>query len=68
MQTEVQEFDFDDFESAWNVLVGVTTSQLGPERREEAKAAVRNVMWPHGDGRRRFRNTIQFIVGRLGRR
>ena len=68
VQTEVQEFDFDDFESAWNVLVGVTASQLGPERREEAKAAVRNVMWPHGDGRRRFRNTAQFIVGRVGRR
>ena len=67
VQTEVQEFDFDDFESAWSVLVGVTTSQLGPERREEAKAAVRNVMWPHGDGRRRFRNAVQFIAGRVRR-
>lgn len=68
VQAEVQGFDFDDFESAWNVLVAVTTSQLEPERREEAKAAVRKVMWPHGDGRRRFRNTNQFIVGRLGQR
>jgi SAM-dependent methyltransferase len=68
VQTEVQGFDFDDFESAWNVLAGVTTEHLGPERREEAKAAVRKVMWPHGDGPRHFRNTTQFIVGHLGRR
>jgi len=68
VQTEVHGFDFADFESAWNVLAGVTAAQLGPERQEEAKAAVRNVMWPDGEGRRRFRNTTQFIVGRLGRR
>jgi SAM-dependent methyltransferase len=63
VQTEVLGFDFDDFESAWNVLAGVTTAQLPPERREEAKAAVRTVMWPHGDGPRHFRNTTHFIVG-----
>ena len=68
VHTEVLGFDFDDFESAWNVLAGVTTAQLGPERREEAKTAVRNVMWPHGDGPRHFRNTTHFIVGHLGRR
>lgn len=64
VHTEIQGFDFDDFDSAWNVFGGVTAAQLTPERREEAKAAVRDLMWPHGDGRRHFRNTTQFIVGR----
>lgn len=63
MEAEALGFDFDDFESAWTVLAGVTTAQLAPERREEAKAAVRELMWPHGDGPRHFRNTTQFIVG-----
>jgi SAM-dependent methyltransferase len=63
LQTAVLGFDFDDFDSAWNVLAGVTAAQLAPERREEAKAAVRTLMWPHGEGRRHFRNTTQFIVG-----
>jgi SAM-dependent methyltransferase len=63
LQTAVLGFDFDDFDSAWNVLAGVTTAQLAPERREEAKAAVRTLMWPHGDGPRHFRNTTRFIVG-----
>ena len=58
-------FDFDDFESAWNVLAAVTTADLAPERRDEAKAAVRALMWPKGDGARRFRNTTQFIIGRV---
>jgi SAM-dependent methyltransferase len=65
VRTEVLGFDFDDFESAWKVLAGVTTAELGPERREEAKAAVRNVMWPLGDGPRHFQNTTHFIVGHL---
>jgi len=64
VRTQVLGFDFDDFESAWNVLASVTTAQLAPERREEAKAAVRSLMWPRGDGPRRFRNTTQLIVGR----
>lgn len=62
-EAEVLGFEFDDFGSAWNVLAGVTTAQLPPDRREEAKAAVRRLMWPHGDGPRHFRNTTQFIVG-----
>src|SRR5207342_966318 len=48
VDTDVLGFDFDDFESAWNVLAGVTTAQLGPERRGEAKAAVQKAMWPDG--------------------
>jgi SAM-dependent methyltransferase len=63
VETEVLDFEFAGFESAWNVLAGVTAAQLAPERREEAKAAVRSVMWPHGDGPRRFRNATHFIVG-----
>jgi SAM-dependent methyltransferase len=65
IEREVLGFDFDDFESAWAILAGVTTAALAPERREEAKAAVRDLMWPSGEGPRHFRNTTQFIVGAL---
>ena len=58
-------FGFDRFELAWEVLAGVTTAQLAPERRQEAKEAVQAVMWPHGNGSRHFRNTTQFLVGRV---
>lgn len=58
-------FDFPDFELAWEVLAGVTTAQLAPERRQEAKEAVQAVMWPHGQGPRHFRNVTQFLVGRV---
>ena len=65
-QVEQQQlgFDFDDFESAWEVLAGVTTAQLAREIQEEAKKAVRNLMWKGTDGPRHFRNTTQFIIGR----
>jgi hypothetical protein len=65
VETEVLGFDFDDFESAWDTLAAVTTAMLAPERREEAKAAVRALMWPSGDGPRHFRNTTHFFVGAL---
>jgi hypothetical protein len=64
VETEITEFQFDDFASAWDVLAGVTAARLEPERAEEAKAAVRALMWPNGDGPRRFRNETQFIIGR----
>ena len=64
VETEITEFDFDDFGSAWDVLVGVTAARLEPGRTEEAKSAVRALMWPDGDGARRFRNETRFIVGR----
>jgi len=57
-------FDFDDFESAWDVLAGVTTARLAPEVQEEAKRAVRDVMWKRSDQPLHFRNMTQFIVGR----
>lgn len=63
VETEVLEFEFDDFEKAWEVLAGVTTADLSPERRHEAKEAVQAAMWQRPGESRRFRNTTQFIVG-----
>ena len=65
VETEELGFDFSDFELAWEVLAGVTTAQLPPERRQEAKEAVKAAMWPHGRGPRHFRNLTQFLVGRV---
>ena len=65
VESETTGFVFDDFSSAWEVLAGVTTAQLPPERQQEAKAAVRAKMLPEGDGPRHFRNLTQFIVGTL---
>jgi SAM-dependent methyltransferase len=62
VETETTGFVFDDFSSAWDVLAGVTTAQLLPERQQEARAAVRAKMWPQ-DGPRHFSNLTQFIVG-----
>ena len=63
VEVESLGFDFDDFASAWEVLAGVTTTSLEPERREEAKRAVQAAMWPEGKGPRHFRHVTQFIVG-----
>jgi SAM-dependent methyltransferase len=65
IETEELGFDFPDFDLAWEVLAGVTTANLAPERRQEAKEAVQAVMWPHGQGPRHFRNTTLFLVGRV---
>jgi SAM-dependent methyltransferase len=65
VESEMTGFVFADFSSAWDVLAGVTTAQLPPERQNEARAAVRAKMWPKGDGPRHFRNLTQFIVGAL---
>ena len=65
VETEALGFDFHDFELAWEVLAGVTTAQLPPERRQEAKEAVQAVMWPRGRGSRHFRNVTQFLVGHV---
>ena len=64
VQTDVVEFEFDNFASAWEIMARVTTSGLEPEKQLEAKAAVFSTMWPQGDGPRRFLNKTQFIVGR----
>jgi SAM-dependent methyltransferase len=63
VETECLGFEFDDFETAWNVLAGVTTAKLDQSTKEQAKRAVRDLMWPEADGPRYFDNTTQFIVG-----
>ena len=63
VETETLGFDFESFDSAWDVLAGVTTAGLSPERLQEAKAAVKQAMYPSGEGPRHFRNVTQFIVG-----
>jgi len=65
VETEELGFEFHDFELAWEVLAGVTTAELPPARRQEAKEAVQAVMWSQGHGPRRFRNVTQFLVGRV---
>jgi SAM-dependent methyltransferase len=60
-------FEFPNFSLAWEVLAGVTTSGLSPERRQEAQAAVMAAMWPEPEKPREFQNVTQFIVGRRTR-
>jgi SAM-dependent methyltransferase len=64
VESQVLEFEFPDFGSAWDALAGVTTAQLPQDRLKEAKSAVSAAMYPHGHGARRFRNLTQFIVAR----
>ena len=64
VDVEILGFEFPDFDLAWDVLAGVTTAQLPAPRREEARAAVREVMWADPGASRHFRNATQFIVGR----
>jgi SAM-dependent methyltransferase len=66
VEQEVLGFAFDTFAAAWEALAGVTTAHLPPARQHEAKQAVMTAMYPQGDGPRRFRNTTQFILGRVG--
>ncbi len=63
VETETTGFDFDDFQTAWDVLAGVTASALPPDRRNEAMEAVKAGMWPGGTGPRHFSNLTLFIVG-----
>lgn len=63
VERETLGFDFDDFAAAWDVMAGVTTANLAPERQQAARQMVFAEMWPSGDGPRHFRNVTQFIVG-----
>lgn len=65
VEAETLGFDFHNFATAWEVLAGVTTAHLAPERQQAAQEAVLAVMYPSGDGPRHFRNVTQFIVGRV---
>jgi SAM-dependent methyltransferase len=62
-ERETLGFSFPNFDLAWEVLAGVTTAGLPPERQAEARAAVM-AMWPEPEQPREFRNVTQFIVGR----
>lgn len=61
--TKATEFTFDDFDHAWDVLAGVTTANLEPAHRDEAKQAVRDAMWPDPASPRTFVNHTHFLVG-----
>jgi SAM-dependent methyltransferase len=61
VETEELGFDFDSFELAWEVLAGVTTANLAPEKREGRTG--RDVA--KGQGARHFRNVTQYLVGRV---
>jgi len=65
VETQELGFEFDTFESAWEVLAGVTTSRLDPKRKDEAKDAVRQLMWQQPDEPRYFRNLTRFIVANV---
>jgi ubiquinone/menaquinone biosynthesis C-methylase UbiE len=64
VERETTSFQFPTFESAWDVLAGVTAAGLPPEQQQQAKAAVMAAMWPEPDKPRDFHNGTQFIVGR----
>ena len=63
VETETLGFDYENFDLAWTVLADTTAADLAPARQQEAREAVKALMWPHGDGPRHFRNVTQFIVG-----
>jgi hypothetical protein len=44
----------------------INRASLEPGERVLDLGAVRKVMWPQTDGRRRFHNTTHFVVGRRG--
>ena len=63
VETQRLGFEFNDFESAWEVLAGVTTANLAPDVQEQARNAVRDLMWNDVGRSRYFQNTTQFIIG-----
>ena len=63
VETADTEFTFPSFDAAWDSLAAVTTANLDDADRKEARSAVRELMWNHGDGNALdFRNKIQLIV------
>jgi SAM-dependent methyltransferase len=57
-------FVFENFESAWDTLAGVTARGMDPETVTRAKAALTQQMWPNSDEPRTFNNRTQYIVAR----
>ena len=62
VETKVTEFEFPNFELAWNALAAVTTAGLNSEVQEQAKSAVQKLMWSDASAPREFRNATHFIV------
>jgi SAM-dependent methyltransferase len=60
-------FEFANFEDAWETLAGVTAATLEPKIREQAKAAVRALMWPDAGAPQTFHNATQLIRARKGK-
>ena len=61
-ETAETEFAFPSFDAAWAALAAVTTASLDVAVQDEARKAVRELMWPSGDGPRTFRNKIRIIT------
>ncbi len=61
-EKETTNFRFANFRDAWDALAGVTTAALEPEIQEQAKAAVRELMWSDAGSPREFRNVTQYIA------
>lgn len=63
VETQELGFEVSTLQLAWEVLAGVTTSKLEASRQEEAKKAVRELMWQEPNEPRYFRNLTHFILG-----
>jgi SAM-dependent methyltransferase len=61
-EKETTYFQFANFKDAWDALAGVTTAALDPETQEQAKAAVRDLMWLNEGSPREFRNITHYIT------
>jgi len=61
-EKEFPRFEFDDFESAWEALAGVTTASLDADVRSQAKTAVQDKMWAAPDSPRSFRNATHYLL------
>jgi len=59
---EVTEFEFGNFQDAWEALAGVTTASLAESVRNEAKLAVTQAMWADETKSRVFRNSTNLII------
>jgi SAM-dependent methyltransferase len=64
VRAETVTFGFDSLDHAWEILAAVTTADLPPDRRRQAKEAVRDAMWADPSTPRLFHNRTQFLVGR----
>ncbi len=61
-ETEDTRFQFSNFSDAWDALAGVTTAALEASIRDQAKTAVRELMWPNPSTPREFRNATHFVT------